>query len=307
MNEIVVVSGKGGTGKTSLTAAFAQLAGDTVVVADCDVDAADMHLLLEPDFAHGEDFYSGEAAVIDPAACLECGTCADVCRFDAIVVADGRHVVDERDCEGCGYCARVCPAAAARMLPRLVGRWYRSRVRTGCGMVHAQLGVGAENSGKLVTKVKDEARRLAAAAGRDLVLVDGSPGIGCPVVASLSGAALAVLVTEPTVSGVHDVKRVHGLAASFGVPCVAIINKSDLNPAVRDQLRGWLRDEDVPVAAELPYDEAFTRAIVNGRTIIDEDAGLADLAAGAWERVVAAVTAGADDRRGSAARKETTT
>jgi len=290
MKEIVVISGKGGTGKTSLTAAFAQLAARSAVVADCDVDAADMHLLCEPDFAVGEDFYGGAEAVVDPQLCNGCGRCVEVCRFDAVAIDAERAAVAELDCEGCGYCARVCPAAAIAMRPRLVGRWYRSGIGGGGTMVHAGLDIGAENSGKLVTKVKDEARRAAAAAGVDLVLVDGSPGIGCPVVASLSGASLAVLVTEPTVSGLHDLQRVHQLAGTFNVPVVCIINKADLNREVRDRLRDYLDREKIPLLAELPYDQAFTRAIVAGRTILDEDPGVATLVIGAWTRIVARVT-----------------
>ena len=175
MKEIVVISGKGGTGKTSITAAFAYLGGKEVVIADCDVDAADMHLLLRPDFANAEDFYSGVLAEINQDLCNQCGKCADVCRFNAIPVKDGQHTVVPLDCEGCGYCARVCPEKAITMNEQNVGQWYISETKMGSPMVHARLGIGAENSGKLVAQVKKEAKRIAEETQKEYILVDGSP------------------------------------------------------------------------------------------------------------------------------------
>jgi MinD superfamily P-loop ATPase len=269
VKEIVVISGKGGTGKTSLTASFSVLGGAGIVTADCDVDAADMHLLLKPDFALAEDFYSGVLARIDPAVCTGCGRCAEVCRYSAIDVEDGVYSVLPLDCEGCGYCARVCPAGAISMPEQNVGEWYRSAIKTGGTMVHARLGIGAENSGKLVAKVKNEAKSTAEAENREIVLVDGSPGIGCPVVSSLSGADFVVLVTEPTVSGLHDLKRVHELVKRFGIPSGAVINKADLNPDVAIELKRFFDAEGIVHLADLPYDEAFTEAMVMGRTIVE--------------------------------------
>ncbi len=286
MKEIVVISGKGGTGKTSLTAAMALLGGTEIVVADCDVDAADMHLLLQPDFARTEDFHGGQVALIDQDACTACGVCADVCRFDAIPLIDGNYVVDPIACEGCGYCPRVCPVEAITMKDRLSGQWFISRIRTGALMVHARLGIGAENSGKLVAKVKNEAKRLAAAQGKPFILVDGSPGVGCPVVSSLSGADFVVLVTEPTVSGLHDLKRVHELVARFRIRCGCIINKADLNSEVAAKIRTFLADRDIVPLAELPYDEAFTRAMVAGRTITEEPgSAAAPVLRDCWETI----------------------
>lgn len=290
MKEIVVISGKGGTGKTSITAAFAVLGGKDVVVADCDVDAADMHLLLEPDFATDEAFFSGELAVIDQDLCSGCGACADVCRYDAIPVVDGKYVVDDLSCEGCGYCARVCPDDAITNVPQNVGNWYRSRIKTGTTMVHAKLAIGADNSGKLVAKVKNEAKQVAEETGRPLVLVDGSPGVGCPVVSSLSGAAFAVLVTEPTVSGLHDLKRVYQLVKMFGIKAGCIINKSDLNKAVLADLRSFLADEGIAKLAEIPYDERFTEAMTNGQTIVEWDPSLAAVVGDCWSRIKDIVT-----------------
>ena len=274
MKEIVVISGKGGTGKTSLTASFAILGAENLVVADCDVDAADMHLLLEPDFANGEDFFSGELAVIDQDKCVACGECAEVCRYDAIPVIDGRYIVDEIGCEGCGYCARICPEDAITNIQQNVGNWYRSKIRSGTTMVHARLKIGADNSGKLVAKVKNEAKAGAEAEGKDLILVDGSPGVGCPVVSSLSGASLVVLVTEPTVSGLHDLRRVYELVKKFGIRAGCIINKADLNAEVLADLRLFLDEEGISLLAEIPYNEQFTAAITNGKTIVEWDPSL---------------------------------
>lgn len=290
MKEIVVISGKGGTGKTSLTAAFAVLGGQDLVLADCDVDAADMHLLMEPDFAHGEDFYSGQLAVIDQEKCNGCGQCEAVCRYNAIEVIDGRHVVDEIGCEGCGYCARVCPDEAITDIEQNVGRWFRSGVRTGSTMVHAALKIGADNSGKLVAKVKNEARSVAEQQGKELILVDGSPGVGCPVVSSLSGASLAVLVTETSVSGLHDLKRVHQLVKSFGIRCGCIINKADLNPDVLRDLRDFLKEEGITALAEIPYNEQFTAAVTNGKTIVEWDRDLERVVDDCWQSITRLVS-----------------
>lgn len=288
MKEIVVVSGKGGTGKTSLVAAFAVLAGCDVVVADCDVDAADLHLLLAPDFARAEAFHAGELAVVDADACTGCGLCADVCRFGAVTVADAA-AIDPLDCEGCGYCARVCPTRAITNVERLVGQWYRSRTRTGATMVHARLGIGAENSGKLVARVKNEAQRAARELHAPLVLVDGSPGVGCPVVSSLAGASLVLLVVEPTTSGLHDLIRVHELVRRFGIPMACVINKADLNENVRRELKEHLAQLDTPVVAELPYDERFAAAIAAGRTVVEEGGALKETIRDCWEALCARI------------------
>jgi MinD superfamily P-loop ATPase len=286
MKEIVVISGKGGTGKTSITASFALLGGADIVVADCDVDAADMHLLLKPDFAQAADFYSGETALIDQDKCTGCGKCAEVCRFDAIPVIDGRYIVQPLDCEGCGYCARVCPEDAITNLEQNVGEWYVSTTRANNTMLHARLGVGAENSGKLVARVKSESRRIAEETGKELIVVDGSPGIGCPVVSSLSGASLVVLVTEPTVSGLHDLKRVYQLVKKFDLKAGCIINKYDLNLQMSQEIEEFLKQEGVAHIASLPYDETFTRAMTQGLTIVEYDSGeLKNLLVESWDKV----------------------
>jgi MinD superfamily P-loop ATPase len=291
MKEVVVISGKGGTGKTSLTASFSVLGGADLVVADCDVDAADMHLLLEPDMKRAEDFYSGELAVIDSDKCTACGRCKEICRFNAIEAGDESYKVDHLSCDGCGYCARICPAGAIGNRKQNVGQLYVSNIRTGAPMVHARLGIGADNSGKLVARVKNEAKKKAEELKKELVLVDGSPGIGCPVVSSLSGADYVVLVTEPTVSGVHDLKRVYQLVRRFGIKTGCIVNKADLNPAMRDNLRGFMKEEGIDLLAEIPYDENFTKAVTNGKTIVEWDESLKDIVSGSWDRINTIVNA----------------
>mgnify|MGYP000879240788 CR=1 FL=1 len=267
MKEIVVISGKGGTGKTSITAALACFAGKDSIVADCDVDAADMHLLMQPDYGFEEDFYSGELAVIDQNLCIRCGKCKKVCRFDAVEIKNFKYQINELSCEGCGYCEKICPPRAIKSVERLAGKWYISNIRTGSIMVHARLGIGAENSGKLVAKVKNEAREIALEERIEFVLIDGSPGIGCPVVSSLSGVTLAVLVTEPTVSGLHDLKRVFQLVKKFRIKAACIINKADLNAKVSAEIKDFLIKEDIPLLSEIPYDEIFTQAMIQGETI----------------------------------------
>lgn len=292
MKEIVVISGKGGTGKTSITASFAALAAGDIVAADCDVDAADMHLLLKPDGGFREDFYSGETAEIDPGRCTACGKCAAICRFGAISRAGSAYRIDSLSCEGCGYCARVCPEGAIRNKPEKAGVLLVSRTRLGCTMVHARLGIGSDNSGKLVARVKKEAKRLAEEEGRRYVLVDGSPGIGCPVVSSLSGAHFVVLVTEPTVSGLHDLKRVHQVVKRFGIPAGCIVNKATINEDMSRSIFDYLEEEGITLLASLPYDESFTAAMVAQLTVVEYGAGpVRSLVEEAWRKVLECVGA----------------
>lgn len=287
MKEIVVISGKGGTGKTSLTASFSVLGGRTVVTADCDVDAADMHLLLKPDFAEAEDFYSGLLAEIDPGKCTGCGRCAEVCRFNAVDVKEGFYSIIPLNCEGCGFCARICPEKAITMEERKVGQWFKSTIKTGGTMVHAKLGIGAENSGKLVAKVKNEAKKTAEKQKKEILIVDGSPGIGCPVVSSLSGADFTVFVTEPTVSGFHDLERVHRLVKMFGIRSGCIINKADLNPGITGKIKDFLKEKEIIHLTDLPYDETFTKAMVEGRTIVEFASGrLQEEIAACWDKLL---------------------
>ncbi len=286
MKEIVVISGKGGTGKTSITASFAVLGDRDVVIADCDVDAADMHILLQPENAQSEDFYSGELAVIDQDICTQCGKCFDVCRFEAIDVSNGIHTVDELSCEGCGYCARVCPVDAITNIPLNVGKWHIANTRFNQPFVHAKLGIGADNSGKLVAHVKNMAKEIAEKYNRPYILVDGSPGVGCPVVSSLSGAHFVVLVTEPTVSGLHDLKRVYELVHKFHIKAGCIINKSDINMNKTNEILKFLKEEDIIHLASLPYDENFTKAMTDCKTVVElKDNKLKDILTQSWEKI----------------------
>ncbi len=287
MKEIVVISGKGGTGKTSLTASFAMLGGSRITVADCDVDAADMHLLLKPDFARSEDFFSGYLAEIDKGACTQCGICKDICRFNAISIEKDSYTVNPWECEGCGYCYEICPDDAINFEKRLSGDLYISETKAGNYMAHARLGAGAENSGKLVAKVKSEAQKLAAKNGNDLILVDGPPGIGCPVISSLSGASFAVYVTEPTLSGMHDLERVHKLAQKFGVKSGCIINKYDINLDMTSKIEEYARKENILILSKIPFDDNFTRAMTFGKTIVEYDSGrLKEIIEKTWKKIL---------------------
>ena len=269
MKEIVVLSGKGGTGKTSLTAALAWVADQELVVADCDVDAANLHLLLDPRIKESVDFFSGELAVIQPDLCTQCGLCAEVCRFAAITVRDSRHQVQGLDCEGCGYCARICPEQAIKMHSRKTGQILLSLSRTGCGMVHARMEAGAGNSGKLVARVKQEARQMASTTGAELVLIDGAPGLSCPVISSLAGADYVLVVVEPTVSSLHDLSRLYDVIRGFDIPLGAVINKSDLNPRVAIELKSFFGDHAINFLTTIPYDEQISAALSEGKTIAE--------------------------------------
>ncbi|MBU1565266.1 MAG: ATP-binding protein [Proteobacteria bacterium] len=264
MREIVIISGKGGTGKTCLTAAFAALAKNSVL-CDADVDAADLHLLMQPEVQQRVDFMGGCKAVINPELCTDCGTCKDLCRFDAITE---QFQVDAIRCEGCGVCVDFCPVAAIEFPVQRSGEWYLSETRFG-PMVHARLGIAEENSGKLVSLVRKEARQLAEKRGANLIITDGPPGIGCPVIASISGATVLVIVVEPTVSGIHDMERVVDLAAHFKVPGMVCVNKFDLNVEMSETIEELARKRNFAVLGRVSFDPAFTRSMVEGKTLFE--------------------------------------
>jgi len=282
--ELVVISGKGGTGKTSVVAAFAALAGGAVL-ADCDVDAADLHLVLDPDVGSPHDFSGRQQAVIDPVTCAACGRCAEVCRFAAILGGGADdYAVDPIACEGCELCLRVCPSDAVHMEPVVNGAWMVSETRFG-PLVHARLGVAEDNSGKLVTLVRKEARETALRHGLPLVIVDGSPGIGCPVIASLAGADLVLAVTEPTVSGRHDLERVLQVVRQFRLPFAVIVNKADLNAHLAATIAEETTAQGALFVTTIDYDPSVTRAQVEGIDVVTYGGRAAAAITEAWEAV----------------------
>ena len=266
LKELVVISGKGGTGKTSIVAALASLLPKKVM-ADCDVDAADLHLVLQPQVLETEEFWSGKTASINQDKCIKCGKCRELCRYAAI---NNEYVIDKVACEGCGVCVHFCPVQAIDFTDNLCGHMFVSTTPYGY-MVHAKLGIAEENSGKLVTLVKSRARKIAQAEDCDTIIVDGPPGIGCPVIASVSGASLILAVTEPTVSGIHDLQRVLELTTHFHIASAVCINKMDINPEMADLIVKKCKEIGIEVIGQLPYDEAVTKAQVQGISIIDYD------------------------------------
>lgn len=274
MKELVVISGKGGTGKTSIVAAFADLANNAVF-ADCDVDAADLHLVLEPNIKQTTDFVGGKRAEINQKKCNRCGKCFDVCRFDAVErsldvdeIVSLAYSIDQISCEGCKVCVEFCPENAIKFEDSVNGQWFISDTRFG-PMVHAKLGIAEENSGKLVTLIRKEAKQIAEKEKKDLLIVDGSPGIGCPVIASITGADLVLIVTEPTLSGKHDLERVADLAAGFKIPTLVAINKVDLNPDMAEQIEKDALKQNMKVVGKIRYDKAFTKAQIMKCSVVE--------------------------------------
>jgi MinD superfamily P-loop ATPase len=281
MKEVVVLSGKGGTGKTSIVGSLAALA-QSKVLADCDVDAADLHLLLKPTIQQKHEFWSGQVALIDEDKCTQCGLCQEVCRFDAI----NDFKVDPVSCEGCGFCYNICPAEAITMKGCLSGHWFISDTKYG-PLVHARLGIAQENSGKLVALVRQQAKAIAEKQDLGYIISDGPPGIGCPVISSLSGADLALLVTEPTLSGIHDLERVIGVCHHFGVPALVCINKHDINADNTRQIENYCLNQGVEVTAKIPFDNVVTEALVKGLPVVDYSRGqVAQEIKTVWQQII---------------------
>lgn len=264
MKELIVISGKGGTGKTSLVAAFASLAQGTIL-CDADVDAADLHLIMNPTIQEAHDFQSGHTAVIDQDRCTQCGICIEMCRWNAI---SDDFIIDAIECEGCGVCVHFCPEQAIMFPVNTSGQWFISETRYG-PMVHARLGIAEENSGKLVTLVRQQARQKAEIRGLGMILTDGPPGVGCPVIASIGGATAVLIVTEPTVSGQHDMQRVHQLALHFRVPAMICINKADLNPEKSMEIEQYAAFQNLTFLGRIPFDVNMTQSMVQGQTIFE--------------------------------------
>ncbi|NQU05665.1 MAG: 4Fe-4S binding protein [Calditrichaeota bacterium] len=289
MKELVIISGKGGTGKTSLTASFAVLA-DHPVIADCDVDAADLHLILSPKIIEHHEFYSGHEAVIRQDDCNDCGLCLDYCRFGAISqdlndTGESEFFIDPTSCEGCGLCVHICPVDAIDFPTRLCGEWRVSETRCGT-LVDARLGVASENSGKLVSTVRKEARRIAEDQNLSLIIVDGPPGIGCPVIASVTGASQVLIVSEPTVSGKHDLERVLALTGHFKIPTAVCVNKWDINLEMTERIEETARQSGAAIVGRIRYDKSVTSAQMQEKAVVEIDAPSADDIRQIWDNLV---------------------
>lgn len=282
MQEIVIISGKGGTGKTTVTAAFASLAQNKVM-ADCDVDAADLHLILNPKIKHQEDFRSGKTAYIRQDDCIDCGKCLEVCQFEAI---SSDYVVDPISCEGCGVCVWFCPVNTIDFKDNVSGQWFISDTRFG-PMIHAKLGIAEENSGKLVTLVRRQAKLLAEKENLDYIIIDGAPGVGCPVISSITGANTVLIVTEPTLSGVHDLKRVVELSSKhFNIKTFVCVNKFDLNLDITENIKNFCKENNIHFAGQIPYDNDVTKAMINGKNIIEySDGKTAEVIKNIWKNL----------------------
>ncbi len=281
MKQIVVISGKGGTGKSVIAGSFASLAKNKVM-ADCDVDAADLYLLLHPDVKETHEFSGGKTAFIDERRCTQCGKCQEACRFEAI----DNYVVDPISCEGCGVCFHVCPEKAIKMVDNLSGKWFISETKYG-PFVHAKLGIAEENSGKLVTLVRQNAKLIAEKEKRDFVIIDGPPGIGCPVIASLSGVDMALIVTEPTLSGIHDLERIVGVTHHFGIKGAVCINKYDLNLIVTQRIEEYCRHNNIELVGEIPFDISVTEALVRGLPVVEySDNQVTEEIKNLWEKIL---------------------
>jgi len=295
MRQLAVISGKGGTGKTSIVASFAALA-DGVVVADCDVDAADLFLILDPLVLEQRVFVGGMQATIVSDRCDGCGSCVELCRFGAMALSPAASnggaasaTVDPLACEGCGVCAWFCEPGAVSLTPVTSGEFYRSETRLG-PLVHARLAPAAQNSGRLVTLVRNEARSTAEARKLELVIIDGAPGIGCPVIASITGADLVLVVTEPTLSGLHDLERVLDLAEHFGIPSMVLVNKYDINEALTQQVEERAKEHNAGLAGRVRFDRSVTQAQVHRQATVEySNAGAAEDIRLAWARVARAL------------------
>lgn len=283
MKELVIISGKGGTGKTSITAAFASLAHNHIL-CDADVDAADLHLLMNPQIQTTYDFMGGGVAEIRLDACSSCGRCLELCRFGAI---SKDFVVESIDCEGCGVCVDLCPEKAIDFPTQKCGEWFISDCKFG-PMVHARLGIAQENSGKLVSVIRGQAKNMAATLGKDLILTDGPPGIGCPVIASITGATALLIVVEPTISGLHDMKRVADLAVHFKIPTMLCVNKYDLNIEVTEEIETTARNHSLDIVGRIPFNSIFTHSMVEGKNIFEynKDPELLETVRTIWQKII---------------------
>ncbi len=291
MKELTIVSGKGGTGKTTITAAFASLCKNKIMT-DCDVDAADLHLILQPDVLHQESFIGGRAPVMDKSICAECGTCQEVCRFNAVDLdPDQGYIINSFACDNCALCAFACPEKAISMVDSVNGNWFISKTPHG-KMVHAKLDIAEDNSGKLVTLVRQQAKKLAEEEGLSLIVNDGPPGIGCPVTAAITGTSLVLVVTEPTLSGIHDMERVVDLCRHFHIPVQVCINKYSINLVNTQKIREYCTRLGIVVVGELPFEPLVNKALVARQNVIDFECGaVTKVVRQMWQEVEKQLTA----------------
>lgn len=281
MKELTVISGKGGTGKTTFAAAFASLERDAVI-ADCDVDASNLHLVLDPEIYETQEFSGLKVAIKDDEKCTQCGECLEHCRFDAIT--EDFTIMPER-CEGCGVCEYVCPEDAIRLVDRRSGYAYLSRTRFG-PMSHAKLNTAEEASGKLVAVVRDNAKKLANESGSELILIDGPPGTGCPVIAAIAGVNLVLIVTEPSISGKMDLERILGVASHFSIPAIVCVNKFDINTDNTRDIEAYCKEQGAEVVGKLPYNNITTEAMIQRKTVIEySDGSFSQEVEKMWKRV----------------------
>jgi len=289
MKQLTILSGKGGTGKTTITASFAVLA-KKAVLADCDVDAPDLHMLLHPKIIEKQEFKGSKLAVIDKTKCTECGLCQEKCRFEAI---KENFEVDHISCEGCGVCVVVCPVDAITLTERISGYAYVSKTKFG-SMAHAMLNPGEANSGKLVTIVRQKAKILAEKEHSELIIIDGPPGIGCPVIASVTGIDVGLVITEPTMSGIHDLERALELLRHFDVPPLVCVNMYDINEDNADKIASFCKENGIEVVGRIPFDSIVTEAMVNGKPIVEyaPESDVARRISETWKKITVALERG---------------
>jgi len=289
MKELVVISGKGGTGKTSLVSSFAHLA-ENAVLCDCDVDAADLHIILQPDIQKTHAFSGGKQAKIRYDKCQSCGTCKKLCKFNAVKKTNETYTIDPVFCEGCGVCYWFCPAEAIEFQEVQNGEWYESNAKNG-SLIHAKLFAAQENSGKLVSVIREAARKTAGEKEKNLIIIDGSPGIGCPVIASITGADYVLIVTEPTLSGKHDMERVIALCRHFQIPCSVTINKWDINPEISNSIEDFCRKNNISIPGKIRYDLNITYSQIELKSIVEfTSQGAAEDIKNIWEIILNQLT-----------------
>ena len=285
MNEILILSGKGGTGKTTFASAFTFFLNKKDIVVDCDVDAADMHIILQPEIKEKFDFFSGKDCFILNDKCTGCGICSENCNYNAIKITDGKANINHLDCEHCLLCYRLCPENAINVKDALQGVYFISASRTGNTLIHAKLKPGADNSGKLVSTIRTLAKKIAKEKKSETILIDGPPGVGCPVIASISGVKIVIFITEPTKSGLHDLERVYELAKHFAVKPFVIINKSTINREISEKIKNFCQKQNITILGEIPYNKKFYNALIQKKSIIEIDENFSKMFEKMWKVV----------------------